>query len=242
MPDSKQKILDYFRDQAGRYDWGVRAYRLMGIDEGRCRRDTVKALAPGDTVIDLACGTRLNFPLLAKTVGASGKLIGVDISPEMLDRARRRVEKAGWGNVELAGAWPSSTPNIRTGRRSGQRFSPAGGSSRSGSTRNSSRSGRWIPSAATCRKPPSGNISSDIYICRSAGRSGRQCSRDRRPRPQNTAIAPTLIKVSGKTQNHPIPACGATENMLSCTLRANSPPLLPEEGSPCANHSTTITA
>jgi ubiquinone/menaquinone biosynthesis C-methylase UbiE len=106
MADPKQEVLDYFRNQAGRYDWGVWAYRLMGIDEGRYRRNTVRALAlsPGDTVIDLACGTGLNFPLLQKAVGASGKIIGVDISPEMLEQARRRVEKKGWRNVELAEA------------------------------------------------------------------------------------------------------------------------------------------
>ncbi|MBN2083904.1 MAG: class I SAM-dependent methyltransferase [Anaerolineales bacterium] len=106
MPDSKQEILDFFRDQACRYDRGVWAYRLMGIDEGRFRRETVRALAlaRGDTVIDLACGTGLNFPLLQKAVGASGKIIGVDLSPEMLGRARRRVETAGWRNVELVEA------------------------------------------------------------------------------------------------------------------------------------------
>jgi ubiquinone/menaquinone biosynthesis C-methylase UbiE len=106
MSDPKQEVLEYLRDQAGRYDKGVWAYRLMGIREGRCRRETVEALAlaPGDTVIDLACGTGLNFPLLQKAVGASGKIIGVDISPEMLDQARRRVQKAGWRNVELVEA------------------------------------------------------------------------------------------------------------------------------------------
>lgn len=106
MSNPRQEILDFFRDQASRYDLGVRAYRLMGIDEGRYRRDSVAALAlhPGDTVIDLACGTGLNFPLLEKTVGAAGKIIGVDISPEMLEQARRRIEKAGWRNVELVQA------------------------------------------------------------------------------------------------------------------------------------------
>jgi ubiquinone/menaquinone biosynthesis C-methylase UbiE len=141
MPTSKREIQNFFRDQAGRYDWGVWAYRLMGIDEARCRRDTVNALAltPGDTVIDLACGTGLNFPLLQKAVGESGKIIGVDLSPEMLDQARRRVQKAGWR---------SSTPNSQTGLRPGRRFFRGDGSSRSGSTRNFWRSVRWISSGA----------------------------------------------------------------------------------------------
>jgi ubiquinone/menaquinone biosynthesis C-methylase UbiE len=106
MPDSRQEIKEYFRGTAAQYDWGVRMYRLMGVDDRRYRRDTVAALGlrPGDTVIDLACGTGLNFPWLEKAVGPSGKIIGVDLSPAMLARARRRLEKAGWGNIELAEA------------------------------------------------------------------------------------------------------------------------------------------
>ena len=45
---------------------------------------------PGARVLDLACGTGQNFPLLARSMGPQGHLIGVDISSGMLDRARRR--------------------------------------------------------------------------------------------------------------------------------------------------------
>jgi ubiquinone/menaquinone biosynthesis C-methylase UbiE len=63
------------------------------------------ALRPGDAVIDLGCGTGLSLPLLVDAVGPSGQVIGIDASPHMLARARRRVEAAGWRDVELAEAF-----------------------------------------------------------------------------------------------------------------------------------------
>ena len=55
----------------------------------------------GASVLDLACGTGQNFPLLAARIGERGKIIGVDISSGMLKRARRRVKQAGLPNVSL---------------------------------------------------------------------------------------------------------------------------------------------
>ena len=46
-------------------------------------------------------GTGLNFPSIVEKIGAEGRLIGVDISSEMLSHAGKRVERAGWKNVEL---------------------------------------------------------------------------------------------------------------------------------------------
>ncbi len=55
----------------------------------------------GASVLDLACGTGQNFPLLAPRIGALGKIIGVDISSGMLGRARRRASRDGLPNVSL---------------------------------------------------------------------------------------------------------------------------------------------
>lgn len=70
---------------------------------GSYRQSTIASLdlQPGDTVIDLCCGTGLNFPLLEKAIGSEGKIIGVDLTEGMLAQARKRVEKNGWANVEL---------------------------------------------------------------------------------------------------------------------------------------------
>jgi S-adenosylmethionine-diacylgycerolhomoserine-N-methlytransferase len=58
-------------------------------------------LAPGAIVVDVACGTGLNFTLIQERIGPSGTLIGVDITAGMLRRADERVQRAGWSNVKL---------------------------------------------------------------------------------------------------------------------------------------------
>ncbi len=63
------------------------------------------ALRPGETVIDLGCGTGLSLPLLAPLVGEQGRVIGLDASPDMLALASRRVAAGGWRNVELVEAF-----------------------------------------------------------------------------------------------------------------------------------------
>ena len=58
-------------------------------------------LMPGDTVLDLGCGTGLSFELLEQGVGPEGRIIGVELSPDMLAVARGKVEEQGWANVTL---------------------------------------------------------------------------------------------------------------------------------------------
>ena len=58
-------------------------------------------LSKGDIVVELGCGTGLNFPLDLDVIGPDGKLIGVDITDKMLDQARKRVKGNEWNNVEL---------------------------------------------------------------------------------------------------------------------------------------------
>lgn len=66
------------------------------------REKAIKALKlrAGDIVVEIGCGTGLNFPLLEKAVGPKGKIIGVDLTDAMLSQARRRIEE-NWSNVEL---------------------------------------------------------------------------------------------------------------------------------------------
>ena len=52
-------------------------------------------------MIDMACGTGLNFPLLQKAVGPGGRIVGVDLTDAMLAQARHRTEANGWSNVSL---------------------------------------------------------------------------------------------------------------------------------------------
>lgn len=100
---TKPQVRDLYRKRAGNYDRAMWLYRALGFRIARYRRDTVDALSlgPGDTVIDLACGTGLNFPFLYRAVGPTGRIIGVDLTDAMLQRAERRVAGAGWRNVQL---------------------------------------------------------------------------------------------------------------------------------------------
>jgi demethylmenaquinone methyltransferase/2-methoxy-6-polyprenyl-1,4-benzoquinol methylase len=100
---STQDIKAKYRRQANRYDFAVQLYQLLGlrIKAYRLRAVELLHLKRGDCVIDLGCGTGLNFDLLVKGIGPEGILIGVDLSPEMLDSARERTERSGWNNIEL---------------------------------------------------------------------------------------------------------------------------------------------
>jgi demethylmenaquinone methyltransferase/2-methoxy-6-polyprenyl-1,4-benzoquinol methylase len=103
MTLSKQETRDLYRKRAKRYDLSVQIYRLFGFDVERYRQDTVTALtlSPGDLVVELGCGTGLNFKYVHQAIGPKGKIIGVDLTDSMLDVARDRVARRGWANVEL---------------------------------------------------------------------------------------------------------------------------------------------
>jgi demethylmenaquinone methyltransferase/2-methoxy-6-polyprenyl-1,4-benzoquinol methylase len=92
-----------YRKRARWYDVTANLYYLVGFREQAYRRMAVRrlGLSEGDTVVEIGCGTGLNFALLQREIGRSGRLIGVDMTPEMLAQARRRVQQHGWANVDL---------------------------------------------------------------------------------------------------------------------------------------------
>jgi arsenite methyltransferase len=59
------------------------------------------SLKEGETVLDLGSGAGFDCFLAAKIVGPKGKVIGVDMTPEMLEKARKNAEKGGYKNVEF---------------------------------------------------------------------------------------------------------------------------------------------
>ena len=103
---TREHLIETYRKKAGHYDLTSRLYPVPGYPQKAQRRQAVRALRlrPGATVIDLACGTGLNFALLQHAVGPRGRIIGVDLTDAMLDRARHRVKASGWANVTLAQA------------------------------------------------------------------------------------------------------------------------------------------
>lgn len=59
------------------------------------------SLKPGETVVDLGCGGGFDCFLAAKEVGETGTVIGVDMTPDMISKARKNAEKIQTGNVEF---------------------------------------------------------------------------------------------------------------------------------------------
>jgi ubiquinone/menaquinone biosynthesis C-methylase UbiE len=59
------------------------------------------SLKEGETVLDLGSGAGFDCFLAANRVGKKGKVIGVDMTPEMIEKARRNIEKGNYGNVEF---------------------------------------------------------------------------------------------------------------------------------------------
>jgi len=98
-----ERLIETYRKKAKHYDVTSRLYPAPGYPQRGQRRQAVQALRlrPGATVVDMACGTGLNFPLLEKAVGPGGRIVGVDLTDAMLARAQDRIAKNGWSNISL---------------------------------------------------------------------------------------------------------------------------------------------
>jgi ubiquinone/menaquinone biosynthesis C-methylase UbiE len=106
-PDrTREHLIATYRKKAKHYDITSRLYPAPGYPQRTQRLRAVQALGlrTGDTVIDMACGTGLNFPLLQKAVGPGGRIVGVDLTDAMLARAQDRIKANDWSNVSLVQA------------------------------------------------------------------------------------------------------------------------------------------
>ncbi len=86
---------------------GYRDEELESVPEGAnlglgCGNPVALAsLAEGETVLDLGAGAGFDCFLAANKVGKKGKVIGVDMTPEMLEKARQNAQKGNYENVEF---------------------------------------------------------------------------------------------------------------------------------------------
>lgn len=89
------EAFGYTTDELG----SIPAEANMGLS---CGNPTAMAsLRTGETVVDLGSGGGLDVFLAAEKVGPEGKAIGIDMTPEMIELARRNAEKGEYGNVEF---------------------------------------------------------------------------------------------------------------------------------------------
>jgi ubiquinone/menaquinone biosynthesis C-methylase UbiE len=61
----------------------------------------LSSIIEGDTVLDLGSGGGIDCFLAAQEVGHKGKVIGIDMTPEMIEKARENAKKSGYDNVEF---------------------------------------------------------------------------------------------------------------------------------------------
>ncbi len=87
-PDAARALENYRRLAPGYESTCAR------IEPLRQRAVRELALRQGETVFDVACGTGPTLPMLASAVGPTGRVVGIEFSPEMAALARRRVDTA----------------------------------------------------------------------------------------------------------------------------------------------------
>jgi len=103
---TREHLIAVYRKKAKHYDVTSRLYPAPGYPQRAQRRLAVQALGlrRGATVVDVACGTGLNFSLIEQAIGPGGRIIGVDLTDAMLDCAEERLAKNDWRNVSLVQA------------------------------------------------------------------------------------------------------------------------------------------
>ncbi len=103
---TRERLIETYRKKAKHYDVTSWLYPAPGYPHRAQRRSAVQALGlrAGDTVVDMACGTGLNFPLIEEVIGPDGRIVGVDLTDAMLAQAQVRIETNGWSNISLVQA------------------------------------------------------------------------------------------------------------------------------------------
>jgi arsenite methyltransferase len=111
--------------QGFHFHTGRRLARILGYDDawldgvpeesiasfaGTGNPFSLGALRPGEQVVDVGCGAGIDSLIAARMVGASGAVVGVDMTPAMLDRGRASAERGGFSNVRFHEGLAESLP------------------------------------------------------------------------------------------------------------------------------------
>ena len=99
LTPNRSTALAQYRSRARIYD-----LELLLFEPVRHRAIELLHLKKSDRVLDVGCGTGLSFTALESRIGATGSIVGIEQSPEMLERARARADENSWQNIELISA------------------------------------------------------------------------------------------------------------------------------------------
>ena len=99
LTPNRSTALAQYRSRARIYD-----LELLLFEPVRHRAIELLRLKKGDRVMDVGCGTGLSFTALESRIGPEGSIVGIEQSPEMLERARVRADENSWHNIELISA------------------------------------------------------------------------------------------------------------------------------------------
>ncbi len=111
--------------QGFHFHTGRRLARILGYDDswldgvpertiasfaGTGNPFALGVLHPGERVVDVGCGAGIDSLIAARMVGPTGAVVGVDMTPAMLDRARISAAEGGFSNVRFHGGVAESLP------------------------------------------------------------------------------------------------------------------------------------
>jgi len=98
---NEEVAITRIAEMYGKSDIGDLPATVTDVAFGCGNPTAIAALKPGQTVLDLGSGGGIDCFLASKMVGPSGKVIGVDMTPEMIELASRNKKKVGATNVEF---------------------------------------------------------------------------------------------------------------------------------------------
>ncbi len=101
------RVREFYGQWAHLYDLLASA---PGVRSWRRRAAAALDLSPGDTVVEMGCGTGANVPFLREQVGPEGRVLGVDVTRPLLDRASERAAARGWTNAQFCTADATQPP------------------------------------------------------------------------------------------------------------------------------------
>ena len=94
--EEQENAISYYDKLSVIYDyisnWYYKKARNYAIKELQLKN--------GQTVLNVPCGTGVNFKYFNEYLNNSGLIIGIDLSSGMLDKAKQKIEKNGWKNIE----------------------------------------------------------------------------------------------------------------------------------------------